>query len=114
GSGRLPAFRRNSFVRDRAESRGPELFAAVCSRAGRDGEHGGVRGQRDAPVGRGIVTRPGMPGPVNDPLKAKLPPFGPISPLNPSITVTERQAAAGGGCHIRYPFARVVRVFWRV
>ena len=42
-----------------------------------------------------------MPGRVNGPFKVKLPPFGPISPLNPSITVTERQAAASGGCHIR-------------
>ena len=42
-----------------------------------------------------------MPGRVNNPLKAKLPPFGLIFPLNPSITVTERQATASGGCHIR-------------
>jgi hypothetical protein len=42
-----------------------------------------------------------MPRRVNDPLTGKLPPFGPISPLNPSITVMERQAAASGGCHIR-------------
>lgn len=42
-----------------------------------------------------------MPGRMNDPVKANLPPFGPISPLNPSIPVTERQAAASGGCHIR-------------
>ena len=52
----------NSFVRDRAESRGPELFAAVCSRTGRYGEHRGVRGQRDAPVGGRIAIRPGMQG----------------------------------------------------
>ena len=52
-----------SFVRDWAESRRPELFATVCSGAGRYGEHGGVRGQCDAPVGGRIVIRPGIPGP---------------------------------------------------
>ena len=30
-----------------------------------------------------------MRGRVNDLFKVKLPPFGPIFPLNPSITVTE-------------------------
>jgi hypothetical protein len=56
GGGRHPALRRDSIVRDRAESRGPELFAAVCSRTGRHGEHGGVRGQRHAAFGRRVVA----------------------------------------------------------
>jgi len=42
-----------------------------------------------------------MPGRVNGPFKVNLPPFGPISPLNPSITVTEGQAATSGSCHMR-------------
>ena len=42
-----------------------------------------------------------MPGRVSGPFEAKLPPFGPNLPLNPSITVTERRATASGDCHTR-------------
>ena len=38
---------------------------------------------------------------LNDLFKVKLPLFGPISPVNRSITVTEYQAVTGDDCHMR-------------